>query len=101
METSVDAPMIRRRNGCVNVFMRDGTSFSVTMSDYATVRDAWMAGRTFVDCTGLYGSPVTIKLSEVNGIGYETAASWDAKQRDDAETEREIKQRELLDGDGS
>ena len=86
---------VRQRDGDCRAFTKDSSCYSFARECYQPLLDAWMAGKAFYTGKSIYGSPMTVKLSCIEGVG---CYSPDIIALADAD-EREEKQQALLNGD--
>lgn len=82
--------MRQREDGvCYAYSKSDGSMFSLPRSEFARLKQEWMAGRAFFETVGFYGSPSVIKLGDIVAISDCTPDSIRARDEDRKEDERE------------
>lgn len=74
---------LRREIGIISVYPRSGDSYGAHPSEWSKVKDAWMAGKSFIETKNIYGDALVIKLACVEAI---QLSSPEGMERDRAES---------------
>lgn len=89
-----------QRDGACDVFVRSaGGQFLLRRDQYPIVREAFLAGKPFVEAVGLHGEAMVIKLAEVCGIIETTPEVVAARAVDRRESNRQDRAESMLDGE--
>lgn len=81
----------------VKAICKDGSHWALPTETWHAVKSAWMAGKAFWEGESAWGDPIVVKLGDITGLCYKTAAGLALQ---DAETEEE-RRRKMLRGEDS
>lgn len=64
-------------------YTRTDSSYAFDPADYLRLKDAWMAGKAFVEVRNFHGNELIIKLATIEAISLHTAESIAAQRAED------------------